>query len=88
MAEITIKTVDAANKYRQVVGQLLAAHKQLMSIDREYVAIDVAGNLPVDAFADITNAEFISGVGAAQTIAASIVTNQTNLYRVSDGSQR
>ncbi|MHC4397131.1 MAG: hypothetical protein ACYS1A_15940 [Planctomycetota bacterium] len=88
MADITIKTVDAANKYRQVVGQLLAAYKQLLSIDREYVAIDVAGNLPVDAFADITNVEFTDGVGAAQNVMATIVTNQTNLYKVSDGSQR
>lgn len=88
MADITIKTVDAANKYRKVVGQLLAAYKELLSIDKEYVAIDVSGNLPVDAFADITNTEFTDGIGAVQVVMASIVTNQTNLYKVSDGSQR
>jgi hypothetical protein len=88
MADITIKTVDAANKYRQVVGQLLAAYKQLLSIDKEYVALGVDANLPLDAFVDITNTEFTDGVGAAQAIMAAIVANQTNLYRVSDGGQR
>jgi hypothetical protein len=82
------RTVDAANKYRQVVGQLLAAYKQLLSIDKEYVALGVDANLPLDAFVDITNTEFTDGVGAAQAIMAAIVTNQTNLYKVSDGSQR
>ena len=88
MADIGIKAIDAANKYRQVVGQLLAAHKELMSIDKEYIAIDVLGNLPADAFLDITNAEFGSGVTAAQAIMAEVVTNQTNLFIMSDGSQR
>lgn len=88
MADITIKTLDAANKYRKVVGQLLAAYKELLSIDKEYVAINVLGNLPPDAFLDITNTEFTDGVGAAQAIMVTIVANQTNLYKVSDGSQR
>jgi hypothetical protein len=88
MADITIKTVDAANRYRGIVGQLLTAYKELLSADREYTAIDVGGNLPADAFPDITNAQFIDGVGAAQAIMAAIVTNQTNLYRISDGSHR
>lgn len=88
MADLGIKALDAANKYRQVVGELLAAYKQLLSIDKEYVAIGVASNIPTDAFADVTNTEFIDGVGAAQTIMAAIVTNQTNLYKLSDGSQR
>jgi hypothetical protein len=88
MADLGIKAGDAASKYRQVAGELLAAYKELLSIDKEYVAIDVAGNLPVDYFADITNLEFIDGVGAAQTIMSAIVTNQTNLYKLSDGGQR
>lgn len=88
MADITIKTVDVANEYRKIAGQLLGTYKQLLSIDKEYVAIDVLGNLPIDAFADITNVQFTDGIGALQTIMAAIVTNQTNLYRVSDGSQR
>lgn len=88
MADITIKTLDAANKYRAVVGQLLAAYKQLLSIDKEYVSINVAGNLPTDAFPDITNTEFTDGIGAAQDVMAEIVVNQTSLYRVSDGGQR
>lgn len=88
MADLGIKAVDAANKYRQVTGQLLAAYKELLSIDKEYVAIDVASEIPTDAFADITNTEFTDGVGAAQTIMAAIVTNQTSLYKLSDGGQR
>lgn len=88
MADLGIKALDAANKYRKVTGQLLAAYKELLSIDTEYVAIDVAGNIPVDAFLDITNTEFTDGVGAAQSIMAAIVTNQTSFYKLSDGSQR
>ncbi len=88
MASIEIKTLDAANKYRTRIGEFLKAYKELLSIDKEYVAINVAGNLPVDAFADITNTEFTDGIGAVQTVMAAIVTNQTNLYKVSDGSQR
>lgn len=88
MADLGIKAVDAANKYRKVCGQLLAAYKELLSIDKEYVAIDVASEIPTDAFTDITNTEFTDGVGAAQTIMAAIVTNQTSLYKLSDGGQR
>jgi hypothetical protein len=88
MADLGIKAGDAASKYRQVAGLLLAAYKELLSIDKEYIAIDVLGNLPVDYFADIDNTEFGDGVGAAQTIMAAIVTHQTNLYKLSDGSQR
>jgi hypothetical protein len=81
MADLGIKAGDAASKYRTVAGQLLDAYKELLSIDTEYIAIDVLGELPADYFADITNAEFGSGVSAAQTIMAAIVTNQTNLER-------
>lgn len=88
MADIGIKAGDAANKYRQAIGQLLAAYKELLSIDGEYIAIDVLGNLPPDFFPDITNVQFGDGVGSAQTIMTAINANQTNLYRVSDGSQR
>ncbi len=88
MADLGIKALDAANKYRQVGGLLLASYKDLLSIDKEYVAIDVASELPTDAFVDITNVEFIAGVAAVQTIMAAIVANQTNLYKLSDGSQR
>lgn len=88
MADLGIKAGDAASKYRRVAGQLLAAYKELLGIDTEYIAIDVLGELPTDYFADITNAEFGDGVGAAQTIMAAIVTNQTNLYKLSDGSQQ
>lgn len=90
--------IDAANKYRQVVGQLLEAHKQLMSINQEYVAADILGGITDDDpladppipsdFSDITKAQFGSGVTAAQAIMTAIVTNQTNLYIMSDGSQR
>lgn len=88
MASIEIKTLDAANKYRVRIGEFLKAYKELLSMDKEYVAIAVSANLPVDAFPDITNLEFTDGIGAVQTVMAEIVTNQTNLYRVSDGSQR
>jgi hypothetical protein len=88
MADLGIKALDAANKYRQTIGTLLTAYKELLSIDKEYVAIDVTNELPLDAFVDITNIEFTDGVGAAQAIMAAIVTNQTNLYKLSDGSQR
>lgn len=90
--------VDGANKYRQVVGQLLAAHKELMSIDKEYVAVDIASGLtdgdpladppiPPD-FPDITVLQFTNGVGAAQAIMAAIEAQATPLYIMSDGSQR
>jgi len=88
MADLGIKAGDAATKYRRIVGTLLVAYKELLSIDKEYVAIGVAANLPPNHFVDITNTEFTDGVAAVQTIMAAIVTNQTNLYKVSDGSQR
>jgi hypothetical protein len=87
--------IDSANKYRQIVGQLLEANKQLMSIDQEYVAADIASGISDDGgilensdFPDITKQQFVDGVTAAQTIMAAIVANQTNLYIMSDGSQR
>ena len=88
MADLGIKALESANKYRVVGGLLLAAYKELLSIDTEYVAIDVLGNLPIDAFPDITNTEFGDGVGAVQSVMTTIVANQTNLYKLSDGSHR
>jgi len=78
--------VDSANKYRQKIGQLLAAYQELTGINEEYVAIDVGSN--VGDFPDITAAEFTAGVAAAQVIIATIAANATNLYTASDGSQR
>lgn len=80
--------IDAANKYRQVVGQLLEAHKQLMSIDKEYVAAAIAAGVSDADFPDITKIQFTDGVTAAQAIMSAIETNKTNLYVMSDGSQR
>jgi hypothetical protein len=57
-------------------------------MDMEYIAIDVAGNLPANAFLDITNLEFTDGIGAVQTVMAAIEANKTNIYKVSDGGQR
>jgi len=80
--------VDSANKYRQRIGQLLEAYQDLIGINEEYVAIDVGSNVIDTDFPDITAAQFTSGVGAAQTVMAAITANHTNLYTVSDGSQR
>lgn len=88
MADIGIKALEAATQYRVGVGNFLKVYKELLSLDKEYIAINVSGNLPLDAFADITNTEFTDGVGAIQTIQAAIVTNQTNLYKLSDGGHR
>jgi hypothetical protein len=88
MADFTIKAKDAADKYRSRIGEFLEAYKQLLSMDAEYVAINVAGNLPADAFIDITNTEFTDGIGAVQTILTAIDTNKTNLYKASDGNHR
>jgi hypothetical protein len=87
--------IDGANKYRQVVGQLLAAHKELMSIDKEYIAADIAAGITDDGdvleasdFPDIVKTEFTDGVAAAQAIMVAIEANKTPLYIVSDGGQR
>jgi hypothetical protein len=88
MADISLKAVDSANKHRAKVGEFLKAYKELLSMDKEYIAIDVAGNLPADAFDDITNLEFTDGIGAVQTVMAAIEANKTNIYKVSDGGQR
>jgi hypothetical protein len=81
-------TVDGANKYRQRVGSLLAAYEALIAINEEYVALDIGSNVSDSDFPDITAAQFTSGVAAAQTIITTIAANDTNLYTVSDGSQR
>jgi hypothetical protein len=80
--------VDSANKYRQRIGQLLSAYEELISINEEYVAINVGGNVVDSDFPDITAAQFTSGVSAAQTIITAIAANDTSLYTASDGSQR
>jgi len=80
--------IDSANKYRQAVGQLLAAYKELLSIDAEYVKLDVGNNVLDADFPDLAAAEFRSGVTAAQAVMATIDANGTNLHQVSDGSQR
>lgn len=80
--------VDSANKYRQSIGQLLAAYEELIGINEEYVAIDVGSNVVDADFPDITAAQFTAGVSAAQTIITTIAANDTNLYTASDGSQR
>jgi hypothetical protein len=80
--------IDSANKYRQVIGQLLATQKELLSIDEEYNDLSIGTEVVDSDFPDITAAEFVAGVGAAQIIILAIQTNGTNLYRASDGSQR
>lgn len=80
--------IDSANKYRGAIGQLLAAYHELLNINEEYVALDIGSSVSDTDFADITQAEFVDGVAAAQTVVATITINETNLYRVSDGSQR
>ena len=80
--------VDSANKYRRAIGQLLAAYQDLIGINEEYVAIDVGTNVSDSDFSDITKAEFMAGVAAAQTIITTISANDTNLYTASDGGQR
>jgi hypothetical protein len=80
--------IDSANKYRQRIGALLAAYEELIAINEEYVALDIGNNVVDADFPDITQAEFVAGVGAAQTVMAAIDANDTNLYTASDGSQR
>lgn len=80
--------IDSANGYRQTVGELLAVYKKLMSIDKEYVALSIGTNVIDAELGDITVIQFTDGVTAAQAIMAAIETNKTNLYTVSDGSQR
>lgn len=80
--------IDSANKYRQAVGQLLAAYKELLSIDVEYIKMDIGNNVLDADFPDLTAAEFRSGVTAAQAVMTAIDVNGTNLHRISDGSQR
>jgi hypothetical protein len=80
--------IDSANKYRQVIGQLLAAQKELLSINEEYNALSIGTSVFDADFPDITAAEFVAGVAAAQAIISEIQTNETNLYTASDGSQR
>lgn len=80
--------IDSANAYRKKVGELLAAYKELLGIDTEYVAADIASGVVDADFPDITKLEFTDGVGSAQIIIAAIETQETNLYIMSDGSQR
>jgi len=80
--------VDSANKYRQTIGQLMAAYEELIGINEEYIALDVGNQVGDTDFPDITAAEFTGGVAAAQTILNSVSANDTALYRVSDGSHR
>jgi hypothetical protein len=80
--------VDAANEYRQAIGGLMAAYESLIGINEEYVALDIGNNVIDADFPDITQAEFVAAVGAAQTIITTIAANDTNLYTGSDGSQR
>ena len=80
--------VDSANKYRQVVGQLLTAYKELLSIDEEYTKLDIGNNVVDADFSDITAIQFTDGVIAARAVMTAISANGTNLYRVSDGGQR
>lgn len=70
------------------VGALLAAYEALIARDEEYVALDVGNNVSDADFPDITQAQFTSGVTAAQTIITAIAANDTNLYTMSDGSHR
>lgn len=80
--------IDSANKYRQAIGQLLSAYEKLLGIDTEYGAIDVGNNVVDANFPDITQAQFVDGVAAAQAVMVTLATNETNLYTASDGSQR
>lgn len=80
--------IDSANKYRQRIGDLLGAYEELIAINEEYVALDIGNNVVDADFPDITQAEFVAGVGAAQTIITTIAANDTNLYTTSDGGQR
>ena len=80
--------IDAANKYRMKIGQLLAAHEELLAIDVEYNAANIAGGVADADFPDITKQQFTDGVSSAQAVMATINTHKTNLYIASDGSQR
>ncbi len=80
--------IDSANKYRKTVGQLLATYKELLSIDKEFIALDIGNNVIDADFPDITQAQFVDGVSAAQSVMITIAAAQTNLYQVSDGGQR
>lgn len=80
--------VDSANVYRRRIADLMAAYENLIGINEEYVAISVGSNVVDADFPDITAAQFIDGVAAAQAVIATIATNDTNLYRTSDGSHR
>lgn len=80
--------VDSAARYRKAIGQLLAAYEELLGIDTEYVKLDVGNNVVDADFPDITAAQFVAGVGAAEAVMTTINTNGTSLYTASDGSQR
>ena len=80
--------IDGANKYRKTVGQLLATYKELLSIDKEFVSLDIGNNVIDADFPDITKVQFVDGVSAAQAVMVTIAANETNLYTASDGSQR
>ncbi len=80
--------IDSANKYRQRIGALLGAYEKLIAINEEYVALDIGNNVSDSDFSDITQAQFVAGVGTAQTIITAISANNTSLYTASDGGQR
>jgi hypothetical protein len=81
--------IDSANKYRQRIGVLLGAYEDLIAINEEYIALDIGNKVSDSDFPDITQAEFVAGVAAAQTIVATIASNDTNLnQRVGKGARR
>ena len=80
--------IDGANAYRRKVGDLLAVYKELLGMNAEYVAADIASGVVDADFPDISKLQFTDGVGSAQVIITAIETQETNLYIMSDGSQR
>jgi hypothetical protein len=90
MADATIQPSENANDYRKKVGILLDALEEVTNIDVEYIALGAGVSLPVDAFNDITNAEFTTSVGTVQSLLTYLDGPgiYTNLYRLSDGGHR
>jgi hypothetical protein len=88
MADLGIKQLDNANEIRKQTGQLLGAIEELIALDKEYVSL--GSTIPTDSFADITNAEFGTGVSSVTDLFTYLdgAGIYTNLYKLSDGSQR
>lgn len=83
-----VRTMSLARECVDLQKKILAFTEERVANDLGNVAVITDANIDtVPIAADLTQAEFSSGIGAIEAVGTAVTANKTNLYKVAKGTE-